>query len=44
MRRLIAVIALCLLTFAALCQSTSKYEVGTITEVKAHQAAAHGSV
>jgi len=43
MRKLIAVIALCLLTFPALCQSTSNYEVGTITEVKPHQAAAHGS-
>lgn len=43
MRKLIAVIALCLLTFPALCQSTSKYQVGTITEVKPHQAAAHGS-
>ena len=43
MRKLIAVIALCLLTFPALCQSTSKYEVGAITEVKPHQAAAHGS-
>ena len=43
MRKLIAVIALCLLTFPALCQSASKYEVGTITEVKPHQAAAHGS-
>jgi hypothetical protein len=43
MRKLIALIALCLLTFPALCQSTSKYEVGTITEVKPHQAAAHGS-
>ena len=43
MRKLIAVIALCLLTFPTLCQPTSKYEVGTITEVKPHQAAAHGS-
>ena len=39
MRKLIAVIALCLLTFPALCQSASNYEVGTITEVKQHQAA-----
>ena len=43
MWRLIALIALSLLTLPALCQSTSKYEVGTITEVKRHQAAAHGS-
>jgi hypothetical protein len=43
MRWLMAVIALSLLTFPALCQSTSKYQVGTITEVKPHQAATHGS-
>ncbi len=43
MRKLTAVIALCLLTFPALCQSTSKYEVGSITEVKPHRAAPHGS-
>ena len=39
MRKLIAVVTLCLLTFPALCQSTSKYQVATITEVKPHQAA-----
>ena len=39
MRRLIAVIGLCLLTFPALCQSTSKWQIATITEVKPHQAA-----
>ena len=39
MRRLIAVIALCLLTVPALCQSTSKWQVATITEVKPHPAA-----
>ena len=39
MRRLIVVITLCLLTFPALCQSTSKYQVGMITEVKARQVA-----
>ena len=39
MRRLIAVIALCLLTFPALCQSTSKWQIATITEVKPHPAA-----
>jgi hypothetical protein len=39
MRRLIAVIGLCLLTFPALCQSTSKYQIGFITEVKPRQAA-----
>ena len=39
MRRLIVVIALCLLTVPALCQSTSKWQVATITEVKPHPAA-----
>ena len=43
MRKLIGVIALCLLTFPALCQSTSKYQVGIITEVKPHQAAGDGA-
>lgn len=40
MRRLRVVIALCLLTFPALCQSTSKYQIAMITEVKPRQAAA----
>jgi len=39
MQRLIVVATLCLLTLAAVCQSTSKYQVATIIEVKAHQAA-----
>lgn len=39
MRRLMAVIGLCLLTFPALCQSTSKYQVAIINEVKPRQAA-----
>ena len=39
MRRLIGVIGLCLLTFPALCQSTSKWQIATITEVKPHPAA-----
>lgn len=39
MRRLIAVIGLWLLTFPALCQSTSKYQVAFINEVKPRQAA-----
>jgi len=43
MRRLIAVIALCLLTFPVLCQSTSKYQIGLITEVKPCQAAGDGA-
>jgi len=36
MLRLIGAICICLVTFPAFCQS--KYEVGTILEVKAHQA------
>ncbi len=43
MRRLIAVIALCLLTFPAFCQSTSKYQLGLITEVRPRQAAGDGT-
>jgi hypothetical protein len=43
MRRLVAVIALGLLTFPALCQSTSKYQIGLITEVKPRQAAGDGA-
>jgi hypothetical protein len=39
MRRLIAVIGLCLVTFPALCQSTSKYQVVIINEIKPRQAA-----
>ena len=39
MRRLIVVIGLCLLTIPALCQSTSKYQIAIITEVKPRQAA-----
>jgi hypothetical protein len=35
-RKLIGAIALCLLTFPALCQTTSKWQIATITEVKAH--------
>ena len=38
MRRLICVICICLGTFPALCQSASKYQVGTIVDVKTHQA------
>ncbi len=36
MRKLIGVIALCLLTFPALCQTTSKWQIATITEVRPH--------
>ena len=39
MRRLIAVIALCFVTLPGLCQSTSKYQIATILEVKPHQSA-----
>jgi hypothetical protein len=38
-RNLIGVIALCLLTFPALCQTTSKWQIATITEVRPHPAA-----
>ena len=40
MRRLMAAIVLCLLTFPALSQSSSKYQVALITEVKPREAAA----
>lgn len=39
MRSLIAVVTLCLLTLPAFCQGPSKYQVATIMEVKARQAA-----
>ena len=39
MLRLMVVVTLCLLTLAALGQSTSKYQVGMITDVKARQVA-----
>lgn len=37
MRRLILVVCICLSTLAAVCQSASKYQVGTIMDVKTHQ-------
>ena len=40
MQKVVCVICICLVTLPALCQSTSKYKVGTITEVKVHPAAA----
>ncbi|MGA9391094.1 MAG: hypothetical protein WBV69_11665 [Candidatus Sulfotelmatobacter sp.] len=43
MGKLIGVIALCLLTFPALCQSTSKYQIGFITEVKPRQSTGDGT-
>ena len=43
MRKLIGVLVLCLLTLTALGQSTSKYQVATITEVKPHQNSGPGA-
>ena len=43
MRRLIGVIGLCLLTLTLLGQSTSKYQIATITEVKPHQNSGPGA-
>ena len=43
MRRLIVVVTLCLLTLAAFGQSTSKYQVAIITEVKIRQVAGDGA-
>ena len=37
MLRLAVVFCTCLTAFSAYCQSASKWQVGTITEVKAHQ-------
>ena len=39
MLRLIGVVALCLMSFAAICQSTPKYQLATIIKVDARQAA-----
>jgi hypothetical protein len=39
LRRLIPVLALCLMTLPALCQSASKWQIATITEVKPRPAA-----
>ena len=43
MLRLAGLVCIFLTTFPAFCQSTSKYQVGTITEVKLHQAAGGGA-
>jgi hypothetical protein len=43
MLRLVGVFLICLTTFPAFGQSTSKYQVGTITEVKVHQVAGSGA-
>ena len=39
LRKLIPVFAFCLLAFPAVCQSASKWQVATITQVKPHPAA-----
>jgi hypothetical protein len=43
MPRLAGLFCICLTIFPAFGQSTSKYQVGTITEVKVHQAAGRGA-
>ncbi len=43
MQKLIVVVTLCVLTLAAFAQSTSKYQVAIITEVKPRQAAGDGA-
>jgi hypothetical protein len=42
MLKTICAICICVLAFAAFGQAASKYQVGTITEVKIHMAAADG--
>ena len=42
MLRLAGVVCILLTTLPAVCQSTSKYQVATITEVKVHQATGSG--
>jgi len=39
LRKLMLVFSVCLLTIPALCQTTSKWQIATITEVKPHPAA-----
>ncbi len=43
MLKLVGLFLICLTMFPAFGQSTSKYQVGTITEVKAHQDAGSGT-
>lgn len=43
MLRLMCVICVCLAAFPAFCQSESKYQVATITDVKPHQPAGGGA-
>lgn len=40
MRKLISVVLLCVLTLPALCQSTSRYQLATILDIKPHADAA----
>jgi hypothetical protein len=42
MRRFLALFLICFMTFPAIGQSSSKYQVGTIVEVKVHPAAGGG--
>jgi hypothetical protein len=42
MRRVVGLFLIFFTIFPAFCQSTSKYQVGTITEVKLHQATGSG--
>jgi hypothetical protein len=39
MLRLVSILSILLAAYPALCQSTPKYQVGTITEVRSHQPA-----
>jgi hypothetical protein len=43
MRKLVLLVGMCLVAIPALCQSTSQYQVGTITEVKLHQTPEDGN-
>jgi len=43
MLKLVCIFFICLTTLPAVCQSAAKYQVGTITEVRAHQAAGSGA-
>ena len=43
LRKLISLFTLCLLTFPALCQSASKWQIAIITEVKPRQVAGDGA-
>jgi hypothetical protein len=44
MPKVLCVICICLVTLPAMCQSTSKYQVGTIVDVKPRPAAAGSDV